>query len=789
MQVHLFQDSLKSILFLFRDMWHVNPEASCTERIKRRVFMIFFVPLFSMLQLTHWLGFLLDALLYPDSFEIRIRRPLFILGPPRSGTTHLHRVLSRDQEQFTTPNTWELFLAPSIIEKKLILLAIKIDRLWGHPIDRLISTVERKFLHNADIMHPSALQAPEEDYFFMCMTLTCSGLILLFPQNERLWRFAFFNSAVSEQTQNRILSFYKLCLQKHLYMAGAHKTLLSKNASFNPWIEGLNRTFPDANFIICARNPVKTVPSMLSVADAARRSLGGAAKDPVFQQNMITLMKHHYHSLLKTLPHIPRHRYRVLPIKHLHTRLRASVLDIYRQFGLSLDSEFTGRLNQLDRESRSYQSTHKYTADRFGLNAQQLETEFAFAFTLLTQFKTSPQSDRDINMSLEQSSHTRPVSTASGPATASQRSLSDPGGCRIAVLSDAIPDRNGVGTYYRDLLSYLRELSHKVEMIPAKANCYFRQTGISLRMPGDYTQRIHFPNIIRIARRMRELKPDVIVAPTLGPFGVFAYIVSRRHGIRLIVGHHTAYDKLTQMYWKGWRAVITRNCLQSLSRFLMRSADAVVATADEMAHEAKHIGARQVHCVGTTISKDFFQEEIRPFSGHVKTVLFAGRLASEKNIWALMDAAEVCPDQTFLIAGEGPERPALQEKAKILPNVKLLGWLSRKQLLRQIDSADMLILPSHIESFGTIALEGMARGRLVLVSRHCGILQWPELAEGLYSIGQDETLAGALERIAADEPSVRQEKAETAYQLTRAVNNQTLTHWQTIISGHGFAQN
>ncbi|MDZ7723538.1 MAG: glycosyltransferase family 4 protein [candidate division KSB1 bacterium] len=361
--------------------------------------------------------------------------------------------------------------------------------------------------------------------------------------------------------------------------------------------------------------------------------------------------------------------------------------------------------------------------------------------------------------------------------------------CRIVVLSDAIPDRNGVGTYYRDLMAYLGELSHHVEMIPAKANCYFRQSGISLRMPGDYTQRINFPNIIRIARRMGEIKPDVIVAPTLGPFGAFAYILSRRHHIRFIVGHHTAYDKLTQMYWKGLRAFVSRNCLQSLSRFLMRSADAVVATAEEMAQEAKQVGAKQVHCVGTSISKDFFHKEIRPFSGKIKTVLFAGRLASEKNIWALIEAAEVCPNQKFLIAGEGPERPALQKKAETLDNVKLLGWLTRKQLLEQIDAADMLILPSHIESFGTVALEGMARGRLVLVSQHCGILQWPELAQGLYSIQEDETLAGALKRIAGDVPHTLQAKAETAYQITRAVNDQTLTHWQTILQGADLAQN
>ncbi|MEM6704121.1 MAG: sulfotransferase, partial [Acidobacteriota bacterium] len=53
------------------------------------VFLLIFVPL----QCVHWLGFLLDELFYRGYRRVRIERPLFILGLPRSGTTHLHRTL------------------------------------------------------------------------------------------------------------------------------------------------------------------------------------------------------------------------------------------------------------------------------------------------------------------------------------------------------------------------------------------------------------------------------------------------------------------------------------------------------------------------------------------------------------------------------------------------------------------------------------------------------------------------------------------------------------------------
>lgn len=755
--------------------------------------MLGFMPMFILLQLIHWFSFFLDALFFPGYRQVKVRRPMFVIGPPRSGTTHLHRVLADDREQFTTFSTWELFLAPNIIQKKLIRLITVIDRKLGKPLFRLISFLERHVLQVADAMHPSALQAPEEDYFLMCMTLTCSGLALVFPRSGRFWRYAFFDSTISAATKQRAMTFYRICLQKHLYTAGADKILLSKNASFNPWLESLYHEFPDASFIVCARDPVKTVPSMLSVANAARVSFGGSTSNSEFEKNMIALMKHHYQTLLNILPKIPAERMMVVPNKRLHLQLRSTILDAYQHFGLSVNKLFSEKLNELDRESRRFKSAHQYTPSRFGLSTEKIKNEFRFAYALLDDYipqtisnieRPFPQRDYSSFMTSDTTPEKDEIETTSPTLSSDRRSISKIR-CNTLILSDSIPERNGVGTYYRDLVDYLSDFVKKVDMIPASANCYFKQRNVSLRMPGDYTQRIHFPNMIRIIRRMRDMKPDVIVAPTLGPFGFFAYLLSRYYKTRFIVGHHTAYHKLTQLYWKGARAYISSSFMERMSRFLMQSADAVVANSSEMTSEAKQNGAKQAHCVGTTISKPYFQRRVLPFSGKVKTVLYAGRLAAEKNVWSLLEAAKEFPEQTFLIAGEGPERKALQAEAKTLPNVKLLGWLPRSRLLTQIDESDIIVLPSFIESFGTAALEGMARGRLVIVSHHCGILEWPELVEGLYIINENENLTAALKRINQEDISARKKKALAAYHLTRTMNDRTLAHWLDILKDNG----
>ena len=58
----------------------------------------------------------------------------------------------------------------------------------------------------------------------------------------------------------------------------------------------------------------------------------------------------------------------------------------------------------------------------------------------------------------------------------------------------------------------------------------------------------------------------------------------------------------------------------------------------------------------------------------------------------------------------------------------------------------------------------MARQRLVLVSEHCGILDWPGLAEGLFRIRDGEDVTAAIQRIARLSPVARKRKAELAFE-------------------------
>ena len=61
----------------------------------------------------------LDRLFFPKLHAVKIETPIFIVGNGRSGTTHIHRILSADGDRFSFFKTWELLL-PSFLRHKII---------------------------------------------------------------------------------------------------------------------------------------------------------------------------------------------------------------------------------------------------------------------------------------------------------------------------------------------------------------------------------------------------------------------------------------------------------------------------------------------------------------------------------------------------------------------------------------------------------------------------------------------------------------------------------------------
>jgi glycosyltransferase involved in cell wall biosynthesis len=114
--------------------------------------------------------------------------------------------------------------------------------------------------------------------------------------------------------------------------------------------------------------------------------------------------------------------------------------------------------------------------------------------------------------------------------------------------------------------------------------------------------------------------------------------------------------------------------------------------------------------------------------------LYVGRLVAYKGVDVLLrgfaQARDLCRGITLTIAGDGPERSALEALAARLgvsADVTFLGGITADGVVRAFLDCDALVLPSVCpENLPTVAIEAMGVGRAVLASNIGGI---PELVE------------------------------------------------------------
>ncbi|MBX6367230.1 MAG: glycosyltransferase [Rhodospirillales bacterium] len=135
----------------------------------------------------------------------------------------------------------------------------------------------------------------------------------------------------------------------------------------------------------------------------------------------------------------------------------------------------------------------------------------------------------------------------------------------------------------------------------------------------------------------------------------------------------------------------------------------------------------------------------------VPLALALGRLHRNKAFDVLIDAALAFPELHLWIAGEGPERAALEARAAPLgERVRFLGW--RDDTAALLATADMLVCPSRHEPLGNVVIEAWAAGRPVVAAASVGPAALVRDGETglLVPVDDAAALAAALRRLAED---------------------------------------
>jgi glycosyltransferase involved in cell wall biosynthesis len=156
------------------------------------------------------------------------------------------------------------------------------------------------------------------------------------------------------------------------------------------------------------------------------------------------------------------------------------------------------------------------------------------------------------------------------------------------------------------------------------------------------------------------------------------------------------------------------------------------------------------------IDRQALRQELGVPSGPL--LLTVGNLVPLKGHARIIEALPELPACTLLIAGAGPEGPALQALARareVAPRVRLLGAMPHHALPRLYAAADALLLASEREGWPNVVLEAMACGTPVIATPVFGVGEMLTVpAAGLIlADGGPATIAAGVKRLLAAPPA------------------------------------
>lgn len=229
-------------------------------RLHRILQVLWLVPLFTALLVLNNVSLALDWLFFPSFRDQTIKRPVFVVSLPRTGTTNVLHALNSPGMPFSSMGLWECLVAPSIIQRKVLRW---VWRCLPMVARNLIVNLDKRVFGKLNQVHNTSLFLPEEDELVLMWSLSTIFVGLFFPESNVLRDLYSFDECVSERRKERITKRYRRLVQRHLFALGVGEDVrfLSKNPAMAGKIYSIAQHFPGAQAIVIDRPPNSILPS------------------------------------------------------------------------------------------------------------------------------------------------------------------------------------------------------------------------------------------------------------------------------------------------------------------------------------------------------------------------------------------------------------------------------------------------------------------------------------------------------------------------------------------------
>ena len=206
--------------------------------------------------------------------------------------------------------------------------------------------------------------------------------------------------------------------------------------------------------------------------------------------------------------------------------------------------------------------------------------------------------------------------------------------------------------------------------------------------------------------------PDGVAAALLARYFNKPFTVTARGSDINLIARHSIPDRL--MRWAAGRAAASIG----VSHALTQAMEKMGMPASRLLMMPNGVDLKRFHIQPQVSARAAMGWPAGPL------LLSVGNLVENKGHHIAIEALARLPGFRLVIAGEGPERDALEALARrinVASRLQFLGHVDQDRLARCYSAADMLVLASSREGWPNVLLESMACGTPVVATRVGGV--------------------------------------------------------------------
>ncbi len=299
---------------------------------------------------------------HPEIHDVKIREPLIILGPPRTGTSHLHGLIATDT-RLRALHSWEV-ARPIVVSNET-----SIDSRASH---QNLPLRERKLAYHRDTGARAEFANSLSEDFLLQFSNFPPGLWQLMEPVPR-WQYYF------EHDHSSHYRYMKMMLQLLQWLRGPHRWVL-KSPLHSEHLGPLLSTFPDSTIVMTHRDPVAIVQS-LTVMKFRNSAFTHHQIDPrsVFS-SCVERIERNLRTIMRDYDMIRQERLVEVPFCDFMADQLGAVARVYSAHGLSLQRKQLAHMEEfINRNPRGRHGRVMCDLQEdFGVELTDLRRRFAF---------------------------------------------------------------------------------------------------------------------------------------------------------------------------------------------------------------------------------------------------------------------------------------------------------------------------------------------------------------------------------------------------------------------------